>query len=384
MRSEPSRTYREKDLVATLEEGYSILVIGAPMEGKTRTVFEVVKRLGGFTVITPKRERLPSDNALQLLAGKKVVCLINDLNSYTHAQWDVLALMERISGIASCCAVAATCRDGPELDALYAPTTSLSKLYESFTYKFALGRPSDGDKLKLQRDVGQVADGIATTLGSICMKGSLGIMAERFNKLDEAVKDCHRALQLLASASIEPFSYKRIQAVLADVFNRATGLAQLRGYLNKLAEHSLLRSFGEADPVIPEDVYIVGDGARDFYFKTRAVENDLPALADTLKKLDDVEGLFRLAWSRYRHDDTEGAINYYNHLVTRFGESPEIKQRLFASYALLNKGAILYELKEPEKAIELKTLLIARSVIESILSLLIALKSALEIRRISN
>jgi tetratricopeptide (TPR) repeat protein len=352
LRSEPSRTYREKDLVASLGEGNSILLVGAPMEGKTRTLFEVIKRVEGFTVISPKREGPPSDDALQLLADKKVVCLINDLNSYAHAQSDVLALIEKVSTIASYCAVAATCRDGPELDALHGPTTPLSKLYESFTYKLALRRPSEEDKIKLQREVGQVADGIATTLGSICMKGALEIMIERINKLDESVQDCHRAMQILAAGSVEPFSYKRIQAILEGIFDRATELAQLRGHLNKLSEYGLVRSFGDADPVIPEDAYVVGDGARGFYFKSRIVESDLPLLAEALKKVEDAEGLFRLAWSRSRHHDPEGAINYYDQLVAMVGPSSKVEQQLFVSYALINKGGSLGELKKPEKAIE--------------------------------
>jgi hypothetical protein len=235
LRSEPTRTYREKDLVASLAEGNSILLVGAPMEGKTRTLFEVIKRVEGFIVISPKRERSPSDRALELLAGKKVICLLNDLNSYTQSQSDVLALVDKVSRVASYWAVAATCRDGPELDALHGPTTPLSKVYECFTYKFALCPPSQDDKIKLQRAVGQVADGTATTLGSICMKGALEIMIGRFNKLDESVQDCHRALQVLAAGSVEPLSHKRIQAVLKDIFNRAIGLAQLRGYLEKLS-----------------------------------------------------------------------------------------------------------------------------------------------------
>jgi hypothetical protein len=184
------------------------------------------------------------------------------------------------------------------------------------------------------------------------MKGALDIMTERFNKPDESVKDCHRALQVLAAGSVEPFSYKRIQAVLEEIFDRATELAQLRGYLNKLSEYSLIRSFGDADPVIPEDAYVVGESAQGFYFKSRTVENDLPLLAEALKKVKDADGLFRFAWSRFRHDDIEGAINYYDQLVATFGESSKVEQQLVVSYALINKGGGLGGLNKPEKAID--------------------------------
>ena len=233
-RNSPRRTYREKDLVASVGEGISILLVGAPMEGKTRTLFEVIKRLEGFTVISPKREGAPSAKSIQLLARKNVVCLLNDLNSYTHAQLDMLALIEDISRIANHFAVAATCRDGPDIDALHGPATPLTKLYESFTYKLALTRPTEEDRLKLQRAIGQVADGVATTLGSICMKGAVEIMVDRFNKFDESVQDCYRAIHVLAAGSVEPFTYKRIQAVLENIFNRPTNLAQLRGHLKTL------------------------------------------------------------------------------------------------------------------------------------------------------
>jgi hypothetical protein len=110
--AKPNRLYSEAQLVASLQEGLSILLIGAPTEGKTRTLFELVRRIKGFYVVQPKRDRLPSDDAMQLLKGKEVVCLLDDLNTFAGATVDLLSFRRQLDAVASHAAFAGACRDG--------------------------------------------------------------------------------------------------------------------------------------------------------------------------------------------------------------------------------------------------------------------------------
>jgi len=359
-RSDPSVVYREQDLVAAVQKGESLLLVGVPTEGKTRTLFELVKRTNGFVVVRPKRDRTPSEQALGLLRRKKVICLLDDLNSFAGTPVDLFAFFGQVSRVAGYCAVVGACRDGPELATLDLRTTPLHLLYESFQHKLILCRVSDEDKARLQRDVGGFGDDTETTLGSICMRGAYQLMSERFRQIDPAAQDCHRAIQLLAAGGVEPFTHARIHRLLTDVFQREAGFGSLRDCLKILSQQGFLVSAGDADPVSPEAAYVQGANARTFYLDNREVEDDLPKLAEALKKLEDGSGLFNLAWSRSLDDDTTGEIRYYDELVEYFGDRRDLENRTLVGSALYNKGVRLGQLNRFEEAIVVYDAVISR------------------------
>ena len=80
--------YTEQDLTTLVEQGNSILLIGNPTEGKTRTLLEVIRDLKSFVVICLRLDRSPSNNPLELLKDKKVLWLLDDLNTYDSDTYD--------------------------------------------------------------------------------------------------------------------------------------------------------------------------------------------------------------------------------------------------------------------------------------------------------
>ena len=353
------RVYREHQLIEELAEGTSLLLIGNPTEGKTRTLYELVRRLDNFIVIRTKPDYIPSANALDLLAGKNVVYLLDDLNHYTQAGTDPAEVYDKILRITSQgrCTLAAACRNGPQLAELNAPRSAIQKLYESFALQLQLTAATVEEKARLKNAVGQAADDAVTTLGSICMAGTLKDMYLRFTRPDISrdAQACHMAIQLLATGNIAPYTHRRIQAVLVDVFNRQLTLTQVRDCLDALEHDGFVHSAPDVDPVIVTDyAYFVGPTARPFYLRNHPAETDLPLLADTLKKLNDAQGLFGLALSRADLGEDERfdfEIAHYNQLIEHFGSSKDSEARVFVSYALYNKGVRLGQLGRSEEAI---------------------------------
>ena len=80
--------------------------------------YEVVAGLRGWTVVSPKRDRSTplSDVFEVLLAGRRVVLLLEDLNDYAEAALDLGTFCGPDGlGHTASWTIAATCRDGPEL-----------------------------------------------------------------------------------------------------------------------------------------------------------------------------------------------------------------------------------------------------------------------------
>jgi tetratricopeptide (TPR) repeat protein len=357
---EPSVIRTEGDLLATLERGESMLLVGVPTEGKTRTLFELVKRTRGFVVVRPKRDAPPSDEAIALLSGCKVICLLDDINSYSGTPIDLGDFFRRVADIATSCVIAGATRDGPELAALQLRTTSLYKLYESIDNKWILQRPTADDKANLSALVGAARDAIATTYGSICMRGAYELMVLRFNMFDEIVRDTHRAIQLLAVSGVEPFTYTRIIEVLAAVFGHRASTERLRRYLGVLAENGFLVSGADKGPVVPEIAYFLPEVARVFYSRSRVVENDIPAVVRALADIGDVDGMFSIAWKCHAKGNGESALEYYAAIV----ECPrdKVADDLYIYYfaSLYNAGCELSSAGRQDDAIAAYDMLIER------------------------
>ena len=74
--------FGEETLVNYLRIGEHLLLIGQPYDGKTRTMFERVRRLEGFEVLKPPAVGVVSLNALSFYKGKRVMLLFDDLGEF--------------------------------------------------------------------------------------------------------------------------------------------------------------------------------------------------------------------------------------------------------------------------------------------------------------
>ncbi len=347
-------SYCEQDVIDWLEQGKSVLLIGNPTEGKTRTLFEVMRKLNNALIVGLTTDKSPSDEALNLLEEQKIVWLFDDLNTYDTQAYDFQHLFNKLKRITKQCALAATCREGPELKDIHFNNGQLHKIYELFDYKLVLKPATQEQKDQLKNAVGETATQSFPTLGAICMHGHFAVMRQRFELLTEYEKDTLRSILLLYTAFILNVTQLRIKAVLKDIFGHPedkVDTGSIRTYLNKLIRFGFIVSPKDIEPIIPEAAYITEPERKFYYSNGRGLEQDMIDLAKSLVKHRDAEGLNNLALSRYYPNDKDTAFSIWQRVVTEFQDVDDVSLMQQVAKALVYKGFVLRQLGKPKVAI---------------------------------
>src|SRR5215211_1553172 len=157
----PHTEYEEAQLARFLKEGGGFVLLGPPLDGRSRTLYEILKNLEDHVVVVPKaNEKVPSDEAFSLLLkDRQVVLLLDDLTRYVDAEVDLREFWERLGRHISSRVVAATCRDGPELSAVRdAQEQSLKWFYDWIPLKLSLVKASSEEKRWLAGRIGNARD----------------------------------------------------------------------------------------------------------------------------------------------------------------------------------------------------------------------------------
>jgi DNA-binding HxlR family transcriptional regulator len=293
----PDPPYDEEALAQSLREGRKgFLLIGPPTDGKTRTLYEVVKRLEEHVILKPNPEHVvPEDEEFSLLLrGRRVVLLLDDLTKFVDSALDLYEFGRRLGQYDPNWAVASTCRDGPELVTVrQAVGKGVKRFYDDIRQKLSLLPPTTHQKGELAESIGMAWEPMESeqypTLGSITMEEPMTYMRERFRDPPPEQRDALRALKLLHDAGILPLRQERLRAVMARIFQRIP--PHLGDCLHALAEKAFLRP-GNQEPVQPEPAYLSGVVT---YKEGKNPRDDFAQLADVLEELGDEEGLFYLA-----------------------------------------------------------------------------------------
>ncbi len=343
----PATYYDEDDLADCLHEGKGFVLIGHPEEGKTRTLYEVVKRMDGYVVLTLKADKeIPEKADLsRLFKGSKVILLLDDLSNLRNSESDLLEFQQRLRDCEIPWVVASTCQDEPELTRA---RETLGRLYyDNRNLKLWLVEPTPQQKQRLAENIwrqpwDRAKNDDYPTLGSIVMSNAMEEMKRRFDILSDnhpEQADILRALKLLDYAGV-PCAHERIQAVLGDEQLFRHGGPNVSKSLDALASQGFLR-LRSVDTVEPEGAYlrrIVG------YVPGREPEDDFDKLADVLEKHEDAEGMYFLGTTcSLRLGALEQAVTYYER---------SLHLRPNSTAALNNKGMTLGDLGRHEEALE--------------------------------
>lgn len=301
------RSYRESgrnrgvptnhiEVLEKIRQGRSLLLVGQPTEGKTRTAYALLRELPDFIVLSIKPDRMvPDSTAFAEVSGKSVVIFIDDLSDYVGQSADLIRFRTEVEKVAKSCVVLATCRDGAE----YAQVTgasagSLQRFYEEyFTYELSLAPITDLEKQQLAKQSGLFSASeellMAPTPGWIVMGNALKTMENRFRShLSNEARDTLHSVKLLIMAGISP-THRRIEHVLRDIYKRTS--VHLSDILQGLATSAFLEYPATQDPVHPEAAYLVWIVD---YSKEKLL-NDFALLGQLLEKTEDAEGLNSLA-----------------------------------------------------------------------------------------
>jgi tetratricopeptide (TPR) repeat protein len=390
--------YTEDDLLSVLHRGGSLVLIGEPTAGKSRTLFELTRRMSGWTVVRPTATGGLSDAAWRLLDGRRMVLLLDDLNHLAAASFDLRSFREKLARRAARHCVAAACRGGSELHSVRnATASSLRRFWEDLEVQLELLAPTAQERHELAAQLRGEADYDAEafpTLGSICMEDALRFMAERFLSLEGNERDVLRAIQLLMVAGVIPLTHKRVRRVAEALGGR--NVAHLGDVLDRLAREAFLKT-PALDPVVPEPAYFRPTASVVTYFPGRTHRADLAALEGLLAADEDLEGLHSLgcalhaefhdhaaalrcfravaagatdslgAWARMNEGIlldqmamTAEAISTYERLVAQFGDQADFTVKQVVAKTLLAHGNALVELLRPSEAIALYDEVVSR------------------------
>lgn len=353
----PSRVYDEALLRAELLEGKSFVLFGMPTEGKTRTLFEIVSRLHGHLVVRPK-VALPSERALELLRGKSVVCLFDDINQAQERGIDLAAFYEAVSRIAGRCAVAAGCRDGMELAAVERGLTlsPIQRLYAGFPLRLQLKPATVEQKRELAGKLGEDTTRSYFSLGNVSMRRAFHELEPRYRAFEPATRECLWALQLLNHGGVTPITRARVAVVVSEVFNRHQPSATTSRCIAELSRNGFITSINDAEPIVAEAALVSTGEALRLYRDGAAVAADDGPLFRAMLAAADMDAANSIARTRYFRADLEGALQGFEHILDRLqqGERAAGQPALMAR-ALVSAGFLHGQQGRPEEELRFYT-----------------------------
>jgi len=343
----------ETALRDSLGKGRGFILIGPPLDGKTRTLYQVVKSLEPRRFLKPQRWwvlrprsdcSVPGAGALSVLNGKNVILLLDDLQDYVGATCDLGALHEDASKRARCLVIAATCREGPELDSIrQGARPVLQRVLEDIPVKRTLVRPTEEEKSRLAKSVGQDLEKALEWphLGMIPVSEPLSAMRERWKRLELPEKRTLQAMLLLAHTGIGPFTHCRVQLVLDGVFGAPLEGLNFQRTLEALANQGFIARPAGQDPALPEPAYLAYVVQLD---PVRDLASDLASLGKALAEIEDAEALFSLGvtYGVGRQDPAKA--------LEAFQEAIRLKPGYAEAHN--NKGVVLSKLNRWEEALE--------------------------------
>lgn len=338
--------YHEDNLVHEARSGTDFVLLGPPLSGKSRLLYEIVRKFEGSIVIAPLKDTgLPTEKAFSEMAkNKEVVVLLEDLNDYVSISFPLREFVRRLERYAKSYVVAATCRNGSEMAIIKGVIgTEAGRFYEEIPLKLILEPLSAAEKGELARSIGKSWDPLQSDLyptpGSIAMEDSVSVMRNRFeHTLSSDQKYALRALLLLASAGV-PFTQLRLRLIMEhpNLFRRKN--VHIQDCLEALTDQAFLQLPALQDPIRPEPAYLLNAVS---YVTGREPEEDFPFLRDSLEECGDAEGLLYFG-ARLGLEDYEQALPVLDKVVRLKPNYPE---------AWVNKGIALYKLGYYEEALK--------------------------------
>jgi tetratricopeptide (TPR) repeat protein len=344
-----NKTYDEEGLVDQLKASKGFVLLSSPLSGKSRTLYEVAKRMQGYKLLSPMKSReVPEDRTFSmLLKGRQVILLLEDLNDYISSGTPLQEIASKLDRCGAQWTVASTCGDGPEMAVIKAAEgTALGRFYrEAIPLKLEFRPLTAEQKGELARSIGEEWDPRESdwhpTPGSITMEEPMTAMHQRFeHALTPEQQDTLRGLQLLASGGVQPFTHRRLRAVLEEhnLFERS-GL-HLQDCLNALAEQAFIRRPAPQDPVYPEPAYLLDSVT---YTEGKTPRDDFTKLREVLAELRDHEGLVRLGVVFGFNSDPGQALACFDLAITQKPEDP---------VAWFNKGVSWVVMERYDEALE--------------------------------
>jgi tetratricopeptide (TPR) repeat protein len=380
--------YTEEELKQLLLGNKGFLLVGLPYSGKTITLFQVLRRMKGYVVVSPNDSQpVPDEDIFALLKRQKVVIVLDDIATYAERNYDIETFSIRMkTATEGCYGVVGTCREAGDITMVVTSHGNHVTNYCESLLKLRLYPMTKAQIVALAQTTGMTLDLAEARLypqpGNITMRDRTRVMQERFHALTEPGKDTLRAMKLLDVGGVS-LTIPRIQCTLTDVFRRGIKQDELEIIIKGLWDQFFLLEQSSKERVRPHFGYLTYAVS---YQEGPDLENDyLNILAQALEKAKDVEALLQVASSHRRRGDLLGSVQAIDSVLRI--EPQHAYAHFHRGYSLARLGKLEEALKANKRALDIKPSAEAYNNRGYILSLLgnfsdalNALNSALDLR----
>ncbi|MBN1761955.1 MAG: tetratricopeptide repeat protein, partial [Methanomicrobia archaeon] len=315
-----------------LEAHENVLVIGMPKMGKTRSVYQALKKvLPDFRVIRVPPRKV-EDFRLPFLK-KNYLVFFDDLNEFVEVNFDFESFLKKFRTKSKNLIVVATCRSGDE----YINVKKKSmQILRKFSKEINLDNyeldPSEGEKLADKAGIPWRPEQFLGTPGSVVL--DIEDMKNRYRNASDHEKCILRSCKLLKRANIFVYKKELIRAICDTVFETLLTEDSWIEAINHLSENSLVTkaSIPRIDVYDPTLEMVVDDYDPVYH---------LESLLTLLIGLKDAEDLFYLGNAFYYDKNYDKAEKSYNECLSL---NPDYAK------AHSNLGVLLKELERNEEA----------------------------------
>jgi tetratricopeptide (TPR) repeat protein len=310
----PFPKYYELDEYQKLKEALKkdthVLVVGAPLSGKTRAIYEVLKtKKPAANVIIPRARNIDLEKfevPLNLTFWRKKILILDDIDKFIEIK-DFKFMVEEF--LKNNTIIIASCRSGLEFEKLRSSEWLISLFKPEDIIQFP-ENISDEKGKEIAKEVGvkwnpSEFDG---KIGSLMMP--LEIMKNRYTGSSPEEKAILRSIRLLYKTGIyqekENFSINRILHLCKNLFGKDIDKHKFDEISPDLVKKNFIKIIND-NVVWAEEAYL------DFVIEAVPVESDRIDLFDTIKSyfLGDAEALFSLGNRAFTIGITDINKKYY-------------------------------------------------------------------------
>ena len=309
---------QEKSIKEKIEKGENVIVTGNPLAGKTRSVYQVLKQLKRYDVISPKIVDIDTGNfrvPCRLTFWRKKILILDDLNKFVGKQNFEYLISEFSKRKIP---IIATCRSGPEYEQIW------KKLEEKLSLTF--GDPieipkvsrEEGEKIAKETGKDKLPESFDGTIGSIFLP--LDAMRERFKSLQPEEKGILLSLKRLHLAGIyrerDIYSTERVKLVCQKKEGIEGKPYQWQEWLKNLEKNGFIEFMGDEECRV-EEAYL-----------ERVVEEEIDP-AKNLKEMisifaNDPEALFSIGLRAYSVGEILKSAEYLKLAISAYEKALEV------------------------------------------------------------
>ena len=349
------REFSEGDLEQLLRNGQGFILVDLLYSGKTLTLYHILRRMNGYTVVMPDDSRpVPEESVFAHLKGRKVVVTLDNLPAFAESNYNLELFMRRIGSAAGGRhAVAGTCREGGDFAAIAAGHGNHVTYFCEGLLKLRLHPMTDVQRVQLAATAGfDLAPTEARNYplpGNITMRDRTRAMVERFRMLPDPEKDALRAMKLLDAGSV-PLTVPRLQLALNNVFHCDTVQHPIEHMLLSLWNYSFLLERPSAQKLHPHFGHLVY--AVQYPEGPDPEEDRWEILSRALEEARDGEALLHLSHAHDRRGDLVGSLQTLQAVLRIAPERAEA--HLHMGQALARLGRLDEALGSNDRALELQ------------------------------